>query len=91
MAGRLADAPAAIAGALPDSVDDVIAALHGAGTGASAGAYLRESIDLATRHLFLGMAVISALVFLVLLVVPRHFPERTQEALGLDEGHLDRG
>jgi MFS family permease len=91
MAHQLASAPASLRGALPREVDSVIGALNNAGTGAAAQAYLRHSIDLATRHLFLGMAVISTLVSLVLLVVPRHFPERTQEALGLDEGHLDRG
>jgi hypothetical protein len=74
VADRLAHAPASIAGKLPNNVNDVIGALHHAGAAAAAQAYLRQTIDLATRHLFMGMAVIGALVLVVLLIVPRHFP-----------------
>jgi EmrB/QacA subfamily drug resistance transporter len=91
VADRLADAPTAIAGRLPQGVNDVIGALNDSATGAAAQAYLRHSIDLATRHLFLGMAVISALVFLVLLVVPRHFRELPQQGSEPRESYLDRG
>ncbi|HWL46693.1 MAG TPA: MDR family MFS transporter, partial [Sphingomonadaceae bacterium] len=74
IASRLVHAPAAIAGALPGSVNDVITALHDPRTGGAADAYLRQAIDLATRHLFLAMAVIGVAVLAVLLAVPRHFP-----------------
>jgi hypothetical protein len=74
IAGRLATAPASVAGNLPPNVNDVIGALHSADTGAAAQTYLRDSIDLATRHLFLGMAVIGAVVLLVIFVAPRDFP-----------------
>jgi len=74
IAGRLATAPASVAGNLPPNVNDVIGALHNAHTGAAAQTYLRDSIDLATRHLFLGMAVIGAVVLLVIFVAPRDFP-----------------
>jgi EmrB/QacA subfamily drug resistance transporter len=79
VAERLARAPATVAGALPRNVNDVLGALHDAGTGAAAVAYLRDTIDLATRHLFVGMAVIGVLVLCLLLVVPRHFPVVAQE------------
>ena len=79
VADRLAHAPASIAKGLPQSVNGIIGALHDAGTGAAAKAYLRHSIDLATRHLFLVMAVLGILTLLVLLVVPRHIPLLSQE------------
>ena len=79
MASRLAEAPVTIARELPHSVNDVIGALHGSRTGAAAEAYLRHSIDLATRHLFLGMVVIGVLMLLVVLIVPRHFSVLAQE------------
>jgi hypothetical protein len=74
VAGRLAQAPPSVSGQLPDNVNDVIGALHDTGIAASTAAYLRDTIDLATRHLFVGMAVISVLTLLVLLAVPQHFP-----------------
>jgi hypothetical protein len=79
IAGRLSHAPASAGKNLPTNVNDVIGALHDTGTGSAAGAYLRHSIDLATRHLFLGMAVISVLVLLVIFVIPRDFPIVTEE------------
>jgi MFS family permease len=90
VAERLAGAPAAIAGRLPQGVNDVIGALNDSATGAPAKAYLRDAIELATRHLFVGMALISALAFLVLLVVPRHFPELPQQGVEPGRGHPDR-
>jgi MFS superfamily sulfate permease-like transporter len=79
MADRLARVPASIANGVPQSVNDIIGALHDIRTGAAAKAYLRHSIDLATRHLFLAMAALGILTLLVLLVVPRHFPLLSQE------------
>ena len=78
-AGRLAHAPASIAGELPKKVDEVISVLHHAMIGSTAEAYLRQSIDFATRHLFLVMAVVAVLILLVLLIVPRHFPIFSRE------------
>lgn len=75
VAERLTHAPASIGKELPHNVNDVISALHDARTGVAPEAYLRHSIDLATRHLFVGMAVIGALMLVVLLVVvTREFP-----------------
>jgi len=81
MADRLAHAPAAIAGQLPRTVDDVIAALHHPGSNALADSYLRDAIDLATRHLFLGMAVIGMVMLIVVIAVPRHFPVLAQDGM----------
>ncbi len=74
VADRLTGAPASIAKALPTNVNDIIGALHDAATGPAAETYLRDTIALATRHLFMGMAAIGVLVLCLLLVVPRRFP-----------------
>jgi hypothetical protein len=79
VADRLTQAPATIAKALPTNVNDIIGALHNPATGAAAEAYLRDTISLATRHLFVGMAVIGVLVLCLLLVVPRRFPVLVQD------------
>lgn len=80
IARRLVAAPTSLHGQLPHGVDQVIHALHGAGTGAAAEAWLRASIALATRNLFTGMAVIAVVMLLVLLAVPRRFPMAPAEA-----------
>lgn len=71
---RLTQAPAAFAGALPRDVNGVIEALHSTHAASEPATYLRDTIALATHDLYLGMAVIAALVIAVLLVAPRHFP-----------------
>jgi EmrB/QacA subfamily drug resistance transporter len=73
VAGRLANAPVSVADELPRNVNDVIGALHHADIGAAAETYLRQSIDVATRDLFLVMVVVGLLILLILLLVPRHF------------------
>ncbi len=72
LAGRLAQAPAALRRKLPGNVDQVIHALQ-VGKPDAADDYLRASISLATRHLYAGMAAITVLMLLVLLAVPRRF------------------
>ncbi len=79
VASRLAQAPASIARGLPKSINDIIRALHDASAGAAAKAYLRHSMDLATRHLFLDMTAVGVLILLVLLAVPRHFSVLSQK------------
>lgn len=74
MAGRLASAPEAIAAGIPGDVNGVIEAVQHARTPAMAETYLRVSIDLATRNLYLGMAVVGCAIVLILLTVPRRFP-----------------
>ncbi|HEU4857152.1 MAG TPA: hypothetical protein VFS86_07610 [Rhodanobacteraceae bacterium] len=79
-AARLADAPAALRAQMPDSVDAVVRALHRSGIGKDAVAWLREAIALATRDLFIGMAMNAVLMLLVSLAVPRRFPEAPRES-----------
>jgi EmrB/QacA subfamily drug resistance transporter len=79
MAERLAQAPASMAAQLPHDLNEVIGALHDNRTAGAAAGYLRHSMDLATRDLFLGMAAIGVLIVLALLAVPRHFPVLPQE------------
>lgn len=71
ISGRLVDAPAALHGSLPASVNLVIHALHGQQLPAAARVYLRAAIAWATRDLFLGMAVIGAAMVALVLIVPR--------------------
>ncbi len=80
VAGRLADAPAAVAAGLPEDVNGVIAALHSVPAEAGTAAYLRDTIGLATRDLYLGMAAIAVVITIVLLAAPRRFPVLPAEA-----------
>lgn len=52
--------------------------LHTSGTDATANAWLRDSIGVATADLFTGMAVLSVLILLALLAVPRRFARTGQ-------------
>lgn len=74
IAAHLSEAPRRMASDLPANVNDIIEALHQSATEPAVASYLRGAIDLATRHLFLGMAVISVLMLALLFVLPRHFP-----------------
>ncbi len=75
VARRLAEAPAAIAARLPDRVDTVLDALHAPTTPEAAKDWLRAAIGAATDHLFIGMAGFSVVVFAILFMAPRRFPE----------------
>lgn len=81
LADRLRSAPQAIAAALPDRVDDIVAALSAAGP-AEAEQYLRRSMGLATEHLFAGMTVLAVLIVLVVLAIPRQFRVLAEEGAG---------
>ena len=74
VAARLAQPPAALAsGQLPLHVDAVIEALQASEAGPAAHLYLRDTLAVATRYVFGGMAGIAAVALLVLLVLPRWF------------------
>lgn len=74
LAGRLAAAPAALGGAVPERIDAVIGVLQAPQTAPAAQAFLREAISLATRKAFVAMLVPALAIALVLLFVPRRFP-----------------
>jgi multidrug resistance protein len=81
---RLDDAPAALDGALPSSVDAVATAvLSGEATGAGL-AYLRSAIDASTVQLYLGLTAAAAVAVVVLMCTPRRFP--VEEVAGRAEG-----
>ena len=75
IARQIADAPAAIAGAMPARVDAVIGVLRDPAAPAAAQDWLRGAIAAATGHLFVGMAGFAVLVLAALLIAPRRFPE----------------
>lgn len=60
---------------MPDHVNAVIDVLHAPDTPEPVKQWLRDSIAVATNHLFLGMAGFSIAVFAVLFITPRRFPE----------------
>ena len=74
LGARLADAPPALAGQVPQAVDAVMGALHSPATAPAVGAWLRSAMGAATDALYVGMSVIAVLMLLVLLVAPRRFP-----------------
>lgn len=80
VAGQLRDAPGEISAEMPDNVNAVIDVLQGAATSEPARHWLRASIDLANDRLFLGMALLSVMVFATLFIAPRHFPIHEDEA-----------
>ena len=69
----LDSAPAALQGSLPNSVDRVMTALHGARIDQVAQEYLRHAIYVATHHLYIGLLVIAVLTLCTILTVPRGF------------------
>ncbi|WP_024538979.1 MFS transporter [Comamonas badia] len=74
LGARLAGAPQALAGQVPQTVDAVMGALHSPATAPAVGAWLRGAMGAATDALYRGMSVIALLMLLVLLVAPRRFP-----------------
>lgn len=69
----LADAPPAVAPALPHSLNSAGTILGGHGIHGPAGEYVRQGLDLATHRIFLGLAAVAVLTLLVLLATPRRF------------------
>jgi len=70
---RLDDVPAELEGAVPATVDDVSRALSGDAPAASAE-FMREALHASTHAVYLGVLLAGVATFLVLLMVPRHFP-----------------
>lgn len=70
---RLADAPAALHAQLPDKVDNIMTALHGAQVSDAAERYLRHAIYGATHHLYIGMLIMAVLTLCIVLSIPRGF------------------
>ncbi|WP_184576039.1 MDR family MFS transporter [Streptomyces zagrosensis] len=84
MAARLADAPDAIAGDLPEDLDSVSRALeHPGELSAEAADYLRRAMDASVDYVYLGAALAAVLSLLALiLLAPRVFPTHGEEPVG---------
>ncbi|MFG2194284.1 MDR family MFS transporter [Streptomyces sp. NPDC048639] len=93
LAGRLAEAPAAIRPELPDSLDSVSHALERPGALSDTAAdYLRRAVDAAVDHVYVGAAAAAALAFLVLLLLaPRRFPVLPDSEPGPGREDTDTG
>lgn len=70
MRGQLHDAPASLAGTLPE-VNAVVGALQSGGLGPAGTRYLQSAFDAATHHVYAGMAWVAALTLILVLLVPR--------------------
>ncbi|PVY68566.1 EmrB/QacA subfamily drug resistance transporter [Pusillimonas noertemannii] len=77
MRSQLQDAPASLAGTLPE-VNAVVGALQSGSLGSDGTRFLQSAFDAATHHVYLGMAWAAALTILLVLLVPR----RPQENMG---------
>ncbi len=75
VANELARAPAELRPHLPQHVDAVIGALHRGISDRAAEDYLRHAMDVATRHIYIGMVVVSLCTLAVVLLTPRHFQQ----------------
>lgn len=73
MSASLHHAPAPLAGKLPKNINDVMSILQAHHPGAPVSGYLRQSIDAAAHHVWMGMTGISLLIVLILLATPRRF------------------
>ncbi|GHF76897.1 EmrB/QacA subfamily drug resistance transporter [Amycolatopsis bartoniae] len=76
LASRFAHPPAGVAEELPRNADATSLVLGGAPERADVAAYVRTSLQAATHHVFLGLAVLSVLGVGALLLMPRRVEAR---------------
>lgn len=74
---HLAQAPQGFADALPDDINGVIHALQGADLSPLSAAYLRNAIEASTTQLYVAGLVVSVLMVLAVLTIPRRFEAQT--------------
>jgi MFS family permease len=67
---RFAEPPAGVDGPLPTTADDAALALDSGGSAALRG-FVRDALDSATHHVFVGVAVLTVLVVAAVLLMPR--------------------
>ena len=77
---RLADAPAALHGHVPSTVDGVSRVLEGGRAHGAAADFLRSAVHASTHAVFVGLLLAGlATVAILVLVVPRRFPIRPEQ------------
>lgn len=82
IAQELARAPAALVSMLPHDVNAVVGALHRHELKDAADQYLRHAMFTATHNVYVGVAIVALVVFVVALLTPRHFPVAQEAAPG---------
>jgi EmrB/QacA subfamily drug resistance transporter len=87
---RLAAAPPSLSGSLPRTVDGIEPAVEGHRLTDGPLDYLRQALDAATHHMYIGLVAVAVVAVLVLLVAPRRFrlvepAERPREPARGDE------
>jgi hypothetical protein len=70
LSARLAQAPAALAGRVPGTVDAATRLLAGHPRTAAAG-FVRDALDQATHHVFVGFAAVGVVMLAGMLLMPR--------------------
>jgi MFS family permease len=70
---RLADAPLGLRAGLPRDIDAVVGALHGRQLPPAVADYLRESLYVATHHVYAGVSVVAVLTLMAVALTPRRF------------------
>jgi EmrB/QacA subfamily drug resistance transporter len=68
---QLLAAPKALAPSMPDA-NEVMTALQSSTLASSSRHYLQAAFDAATQHVYVGMIWAGVLIFLLVLLVPRH-------------------
>ena len=71
---RLAAAPSSASGSLPRGVDGIEPAVEGHRLPGGTLDYLRQALDAAAHHVYLGLVAATVLAAAGLLVAPRRFP-----------------
>lgn len=85
---ELERAPARLEGRLPTSVDGISRTLTGGHESPDVARYLQAALDSSTHAVFTGLLAAAVLTFLILMLVPRHFPSVDNDAPASQaEGH----
>lgn len=74
LAQKLASAPAALQDTLPHNLNHLMATLQSSSTATQAEDFLRQAINTAMQHIYVGIIFFALLTLIFVLLAPRHFP-----------------
>lgn len=80
LAKQLTDAPSALLSRLPQDIDNVVTTLQQPQLAADIALYLRHLVFNATYSLYIGLIVMAALVFIVVMMSPREFTSHNESS-----------
>ena len=79
LAAQLVKAPSELRARLPQDIDNVVISLQQSDLATDVALYLRHSVFDAIYGLYMGLAVVAALVFMVVVMSPREFNKQEVE------------